>query len=47
MVGTHEGKSPCSYSRKSLHEGLVAGKFLRSKSQGLVAKVQTSLNSWD
>ena len=45
MVGTHEGKSPCSYSRKSLHEGLVAGRCLKSKSQGLVAKIQTSLNS--
>ena len=45
MVGTHEGKSSCSYSRKRLHEGMVAGRFLRSKSQGLVAKIQTSLNS--
>ena len=56
-VGTHEGTSPCDYSpRKSLHEGTgrsdlsheqFTRSFLKNKSQGLLAKIQTGLNSWD
>ena len=56
-VGTHEGSSPFSYPRRSFHDGTGRSRDLsheqftwsglRKKSQGLVAKIQTSLNSWD
>ena len=55
-VGTQEGLFPATSPLKSLHVGTgrrdlsheqFTRSFLRDKSQGLVAKIQTNLNSWD
>ena len=48
-VGTHEGTSLYDYSRLQLVPGPeeFTRSVLRNKSQGLVPKIQTSLNSWD
>ena len=41
-VGTQEGTSRRDYSHKRFTPSLF-----RNKSQGLVPKIQTGLNSWD